>query len=276
MLRFFRLVVLGGIVVINWVLIAMFLSLFKDSPNFAGIGAIVVEGGLVAVALSPWGERYFRFTNRLRRPLPQEGDVLYPALERLAARCGLNRMPEVFIQHNAHPNALAVGTGTVAVTTGLLQQAPAEEIEAVLAHEVGHLVNGDTKIRLVAYVTNAAGNVALWALTGIILVMSVVGFGGGMMGGDRSMSGFGWFMLLLAWSLKASIWILTKLLQLSYLAVGRREEYAADEYAARHGYRDGLIAFLSRPGDVKPERVMAALHATHPAPEARIERLMRL
>jgi Zn-dependent protease with chaperone function len=271
-LKVFRLVVLFGIVALNWVLIALFFSLFHSDPDTAALKALLVEGLLIALALSPLGELYWRVANRLRRPLPAEENVLRPAMERVAARCGLDRVPEVLVQHDPYPNGLAVGTNTVAVTTGLLQHASQEEIEAVLAHEVGHLQNGDTKIRLVAYVANAAGNVALWALTGIMLVLSAVGFGG--MVGSRETIGFGWIILLLAWMIKASIWVLNKILELSHLAVGRWEEYAADEFAARHGYRDGLIAHLSRPGS-RPGGLVAALYATHPPSEARINRLLR-
>lgn len=166
MLTGFRLVVLAGIVFLNWVLIALFLSAFGASDTAAGFGAVLIEGGLVALAFTPAGEAYFRRANRLRRPLPYEEKVLRPSFERVCVRCGLTAMPDLFVQQSPHPNAIAVGTKTVAVTQGLLQQATPEELEAVLAHEVGHLVNGDTRVRLVAFVANAAGSVALWILTG--------------------------------------------------------------------------------------------------------------
>ncbi|MGQ9498513.1 MAG: M48 family metalloprotease [Desulfotomaculales bacterium] len=270
----FRLVVLAGIVFLNWVLIALFLSAFGASDALAGWGAMLVEGGLVALAFTPAGEAYFRRVNRLRRPLPQEEKILRPAFERVAARCGLTELPDLFVQHSPYPNALAVGTKTVAVTQGLLQQAAPEELEAVLAHEVGHLVNGDTRVRLVAFVTNAAGSVALWVVTGLMVIISLFGFAFGSF--DQRMAGLGWMVLLIAWTIKASAWALTKVLELSYLAVNRREEFAADKYAAQKGYRDALVSFLSRTQDARPEGLVAALHATHPAPEARIDRLMRL
>ena len=274
MLTGFRLVVLAGIVFLNWVLIALFLSAFGASDALAGWGAMLIEGGLVALAFTPAGEAYFRRVNRLRRPLPQEERVLRPAFEQVCARCGLAEMPELFVQHNPYPNAPAVGTKTVAVTQGLLQQATPEEVEAVLAHEVGHLVNGDTRVRLVAFVTNAAGSVALWILTGLMVIASLFGFAFGSF--DQRMVGLGWMILLFAWTIKASAWVMTKVLELSYLAVNRREEFAADAYAAKKGYRDALVSFLSRMPDVKPQTLVAALHATHPAPEARIDRLLAM
>ncbi len=99
----FRLVVLAGIVFLNWVLIALFLSAFGASDAVAGFGAMLIEGGLVALAFTPMGEAYFRRVNRLRRPLPQEERILRPAFERVCARCGLTEMPELFVQHNPYP-----------------------------------------------------------------------------------------------------------------------------------------------------------------------------
>lgn len=270
----FRLAVLAGIVFLNWLLIALCFSLFGASDALATFGGIVVEGALVALAFTPVGEAYFRLVNRLRPPLPHEEEVLRAAFGRVAARCGLKNLPDIFVQRSRYPNAMAVGTRTVAVTEGLLYNATVEELEAVLAHEVGHLVNGDTRVRLVAFVANFAGSIALWVITAFMGFMSLIGFGFGEW--NRELSGIGWLFLIFAWTIKLSVWILTKILELSYLAVNRREEFAADEYAARKGYRDALVSFLNRMPDEVPEGLVAALHATHPAPEARIARLVRL
>lgn len=107
-----------------------------------------------------------------------------------------------------------------------------------------------------------------------MVIASLFGFAFGSF--DQRMAGLGWMILLFAWTIKLSAWVLTKILELSYLAVSRREEFAADEYAAKKGYRDALVSFLSRVPDTKPQGLVAALHATHPAPEARIDRLMRI
>ncbi|MGI9951369.1 M48 family metalloprotease [Moorellaceae bacterium AZ2] len=271
-LKGFRLAVLGCIVVLNWFLIGLCLAIFGLSDNAAFFWGFVIEAALVALALSPAGETYFRAVTRLRPPLGREKEVLIPAFERVAARCGLAQKPDIFVQRDSYPNAFAVGTKTVAVTEGLLKSATVEELEAVLAHEVAHLQNGDTKVRLIAYVSNLAGTVALWIATAFMFIMSLIGFGAGEF--DREYAGVGWVFLLFAWTLKLAIWILTKILELSFLAVNRGEEYAADEYAASKGYRDALVFFLNRMPDDRPRSIAAALYATHPSSEARITKLM--
>ncbi|MEW6727534.1 MAG: M48 family metalloprotease [Bacillota bacterium] len=268
-----RLLVLGAIVFVNWIIIGMFLSLFwsGDTPLYA---AVLVEGVLIALAFTPAGEAYFRFVNKLRRGLPDEEAALRPIYERVLKRCGIESPPELFVRHTSDVNALAVGTKTVAVTRGALAL-PADEIEALLAHEIGHLAHGDTKIRLVTHVANLAGTVAAWAITGLIAALGVVGMIGGTWG-DRQMFGLGLFLVAFAWLLKLMAWCLSKLLELSFLAVGRSEEYRADAYAAERGYRDALVRLLNRFDTAEEPRGTAALFATHPAVHARIDRLMRV
>lgn len=71
---------------------------------------------------------------------------LLATVQRQAEQCGI-RMPEVGIFNQAAPNAFATGwnrnAALVAVSTGLLQQMNRDEVEAVLAHEVSHVANGD-------------------------------------------------------------------------------------------------------------------------------------
>ncbi len=72
---------------------------------------------------------------------------LLETVHRLAARAGLNKMPEVGIYDAPDPNAFATGPSKsmalVAVSTGLLSRMSREEIEGVLGHEITHITNGD-------------------------------------------------------------------------------------------------------------------------------------
>lgn len=255
---------------VNWIIIGMFLSLFWSGDTLL-YAAVLVEGVLIGLVLTPAGEAYFRVVKKLR-PLPDEEAALRPIYERVLKRCGIESPPELFVPHTSDVNALAVGTKTVAVTRGALAL-PADEIEALLAHEIGHLAHRDSKVRLVAHVANLAGTVAAWAITGLIAALGVIGMIGGTWG-DRQMFGLGLFLVAFAWFLKLVAWCLSKLLELSFLAVGRSEECRADAYAARHGYRDALVRLLNRFDTAHEPHGAAALFATHPAVHARIDRLM--
>lgn len=72
---------------------------------------------------------------------------LYETVVKLAQRIGLPEIPQVGIFHSAQPNAFATGpskrSSLVAVSTGLLENLSDSEMEAVIAHELAHIANGD-------------------------------------------------------------------------------------------------------------------------------------
>jgi heat shock protein HtpX len=76
----------------------------------------------------------------------QEAPELYRMVDRLRQRAGLP-MPVVAVAPHDQPNAFATGRSperaVVAVTTGILQAMPQEELEAVIAHELAHVKNRD-------------------------------------------------------------------------------------------------------------------------------------
>jgi heat shock protein HtpX len=86
----------------------------------------------------------------------------YSKVERLAARARI-KMPKLYVMPDSAPNACAVGLSiddtAVGVTTGLLSNMDENEIEAVLAHEIGHIQKGHsiekTKVAMKALVISA-------------------------------------------------------------------------------------------------------------------------
>ena len=92
----------------------------------------------------------------------------YGIVSRLAQRAGLP-MPKVYVVEDASPNAFATGrnpaNAAVAATTGLLQRLSPEEVEAVMAHELGHVRNRDTLIMtMVATIAGAISMIANFGL----------------------------------------------------------------------------------------------------------------
>ncbi|HEY9092959.1 zinc metalloprotease HtpX [Parasphingorhabdus sp.] len=92
----------------------------------------------------------------------------YNMVQRLAQRAGLP-MPKVYIVDQPQPNAFATGRdpehSAVAATTGLLNMLSYEEIEGVMAHELGHVKNRDTLI--MTMVATIAGAVSMLANFGL-------------------------------------------------------------------------------------------------------------
>jgi heat shock protein HtpX len=141
----------------------------------------------------------------------------YAAVERLTQKIGIP-MPKIYVIPNESPNAFATGRNpqhaSVAVTQGILNLLNDEELEGVLAHELGHVNNRDILISSVA--ATVAGAITMLASMGRFAMI----FGG--MGGDRDDrrgGGLGALLMLILAPIAAS---------LIQLAVSRSREYQAD------------------------------------------------
>src|ERR1700688_465462 len=152
-----------------------------------------------------------------REQLPR----VYQIVERILPRMALP-MPKIYVIPSDSPNAFATGRNpqhaAVAVTQGILNLLNDEELEGVLAHELGHVNNRDILISSVA--ATVAGAITMLASMGRFAMI----FGG--MGGDRDDrrgGGFGALLMLILAPIAAS---------LIQLAVSRSREYQADATGA--------------------------------------------
>ena len=209
----------------------------------------------------------------------------YAAVERLTAKQGLP-MPKIYVLPTDSPNAFATGRNpqhaSVAVTRGILQLLDDEELEGVLAHELGHVRNRDILTSSIA--ATLAGAITMVARMGFWA--SLLGGGGG--GRDRNRGGgmTGLFMIILAP-------IAATLIQ---LAISRSREYEADATgAAVTGNPYALARALQKldayskqiPMQASPSTAhlfivapllgsggFANLFSTHPPMKERIQRLI--
>ncbi len=207
----------------------------------------------------------------------------YAAVERLTQKIGIP-MPKIFVIPNDSPNAFATGRNpqhaSVAVTQGILNLLNDEELEGVLAHELGHVNNRDILISSVA--ATVAGAITMLASMGRFAMI----FGG--MGGDRDDrrgGGLGALFMLILAPIAAS---------LIQLAVSRSREYQADATGAHFtGNPYALASALSKldaysrrlPMQATPSTAhlfiiqpflgmsFGSLFSTHPPIAKRIERL---
>jgi heat shock protein HtpX len=210
----------------------------------------------------------------------------YAAVERLTAKQGLP-MPKIYVLPTDSPNAFATGRNpqhaSVAVTRGILDLLDDEELEGVLAHELGHVKNRDILTSSIA--ATLAGAITMVARMGFWASM----FGGGGGGRDRDRGGGGLgalFMIILA-PIAAS---------LIQLAISRSREYEADATgAAVTGNPYALARALQKldsyskriPMQASPSTAhlfivapllgsggLANLFSTHPPMKERIQRLI--
>ena len=218
-----------------------------------------------------------------REQLPR----VYAIVERLTQKIGIP-MPKIYVIPSDSPNAFATGRNprhaSVAVTQGILQLLSDEEMEGVLAHELGHVNNRDILIGSVA--ATIAGAVTMLASMGKWAMIF-----GGLGGRDREGRGGGGltalFMLIVA-PIAAS---------LIQLAVSRSREYQADASGAHYTGNPYALASALQKLDAYSRRLplqatpstahlfiiqpflgmnagmFAGLFSTHPPIARRIERL---
>src|SRR4030081_1634362 len=199
------------------VVLTLFLILIGD--YFGGQNGMIVA--FVLSVVFNFGTYFFSDKIALRRYIAdrarrKELPRADAGVERLTAKQGL-LMPKIYVLPSESPNAFATGRNpkhaSVAVTHGILRLLDDEELEGVLAHEVGHVRNRDILTSSIA--APLAGAITMVARMGYWA--SLFGGGGGR---DRERDGgmSGLFMLILAP-------IAATLIQ---LAISRSREYEAD------------------------------------------------
>ncbi|HEU4336812.1 MAG TPA: zinc metalloprotease HtpX [Nocardioides sp.] len=169
----------------------MTLTMFLLGAMFVGLVALVISyvnsaGGAVAVAVIAIGMAFWQWWSsdkvamramRAREVTPEEAPELHGMIDRLCALADMPK-PRVGVSDLPASNAFATGRSpdraVVCVTTGILQTLDAEELEAVLAHELSHVAHRDV---LVMTIASSAGIAAG-------LLMRFTQFGG--MGRSRS------------------------------------------------------------------------------------------
>lgn len=119
-----------------------------------------------------WHTQMIRAMAHSRPALRREEPELYNTLENLCISRGLP-MPQLEIMETPARNAFASGIGpktyTITVTRGLIQGLKPDELEAVLAHELSHILNGDVRLLIVAIIfTGALSFIAQMAWRGLL------------------------------------------------------------------------------------------------------------
>ncbi len=288
-----RYVWLGLNILVNFFLISFVIFLVSGLLPHAELWAIGITILVILLALSPVAESYNRRAFGCRKATAEEMEQMQSAWDAVtqAAAAKLpeakqqSYQPELFVTDEDYPNAFAIGSKTVCVTWGMLASADTDELAGILGHELGHLRHGDTKIRSIATTMNMVGNACIWLVMlvvrffdwlGRLFQLSAAATGDGetslAMGLGR---GFLWLFVAIP---KLLIWILSWVIEVGTLAVGRKEEYNADRFSHEIGFGTGLMSALHKMQDSDPPTrgVWAALGRTHPPTAKRIEKLRAL
>ncbi|MDH4396335.1 MAG: protease HtpX [Limnobacter sp.] len=237
-------------------------------------------GSFISLMMSKTIAKWSTGARVIEQPSNDMERWLVSTVQRLAQRANI-AMPEVALYEGA-PNAFATGpsksNSLVAVSTGLLQSMTKEEVEAVLAHEVAHVANGDmVTLTLIQGVVN----------TFVFFLARVVGFlvDQALRKNDSESSGPGIGYMVTVIVMEITLGILASIIVMYF---SRQREFRADSGAAHlMGNRQPMISALRRLGGLEsgalPSQMAAsgiagkggvmALFTSHPPIEQRIEAL---
>ena len=199
--------------------------------------------------------------------------VLFNIVEEMKIASGLPAMPRIYIIPDPRPNAFATGRdpqhASVAVTAGLLSRLNRDEVQAVVAHELGHIQNRD-----VLYVMLAAMMIGVIALMADVF-LRFLWFGGGRTRSRSRSSGGGQAQLFLLLAVIILAILGPVVAQMLYFALSRRREYLADACSAAYTrYPEGLASALEKiaaqPGMAeKKNRALAPMYIINPLQAAK-------
>mgnify|MGYP006178053205 FL=1 len=246
-----------------------------------GFSAVLGFGGsFISLLISKKVAKWSTGAQVIETPRNPTEQWLVSTVQRFADKAGI-AMPEVAIYEGA-PNAFATGpsksNSLVAVSTGLLQSMSREEAEAVLAHEVAHIANGDmVTLTLIQGVVN----------TFVFFLARVVGFMVDQFlrkdDSESSGQGMGYFITVIV--MEITLGILASIIVMYF---SRQREFRADSGAAwLMGNKQPMISALKRLGGMQagelPSNMAAsgisgkggvmALFSSHPPIEQRIQAL---
>lgn len=238
-------------------------------------------GAFISLALSKWMAKRSMRVQIIESPSTQQERWLLQTVERQAQRAGIG-MPEVGIFPSDVVNAFATGmkrnNALVAVSSGLLRKMTQDEAEAVLAHEVAHVANGDmVTMGLLQGVLN----------TFVIFLSRIIGHVvDRVVFKNKRGFGIGYFVV----SIVAQI-VLSILATIVVMWFSRWREYRADAGGANLAGRQKMIAALQRlqqnqaedlPGELAAFGInggrpsgLRALFMSHPPLEDRIAALQK-
>ncbi len=236
-------------------------------------------GAFLSLAFSKQMARSMLDCHQITQPRSPAEQVIFGAVQEIAQRLRI-RMPEVWVYESPDPNAFATGpsknNSMVAVSTGLLNSLNEQEVRAVLAHEMGHVYNGDmfTTTVLAGLMNTFVYFISRWVYRHLAERNEALAFG---------------------------VYIFLQVV-LSFLAMipiswfSRRREFAADSFSAKVYGREAMISALqSLDRWVKRAKIEYStqdalatmkisgkssgffrLFATHPPIEERVAALQRL
>ena len=264
---------------IIWVIVYFYIAWYilgADRDSFFLV--FFLYGISISIALSPIGEALLRFIEKVR-PVStrEEKEYLLPIFEEVYENAKqkdtrLSSNIKLYIIDNMYVNAFAIGRKTIAVTMGAIQTFSQDELKGVLAHEFGHISNGDTKALLLSTIGNGIFSILIVLLRIVMLIIEVVF-------SLMKIPFLDVFAVLARFIFDIGIIAFSYLSQILLSVNSRQNELWADRFAFDIGYGEELVSslyILQKISLLSNISLLDRLKASHPNTAKRIAQLERL
>lgn len=262
---------IGLFLLTNLAVLVVFGIVFSILSAFFGLGSVHGAGGInfgslavmcavygmvgsmISLFLSKWMAKRSTGTVVIEQPRNSTEQWLVEIVAKQAKAVNID-MPEVGIFDNSQPNAFATGwnknKALVAVSSGLLHTMTPDEVEAVLAHEIGHVANGDmVTLALIQGVVNAF----------VMFFARIVGsFVDRVVFKNEDGPGIGYFITSMVMDI-----LLGFLASAIVMWFSRQREFRADAMGAKLAGRNKMISALDalRPAEQRPDQMPESMQA---------------
>jgi heat shock protein HtpX len=227
--------------IVSFAVLTVLYIIFLSVLAYVGVSAIAIAviAGIMILAQWYFSDKIVLWSTGAKIVSREQFPELHDLVERIVARNNLSK-PRIAVINTRTPNSFATGktpkSSIVAVTTGLMDELEAEELEGVIAHELAHIKNRDVLVLTLASIFS----VMAWYLMRFGMYGAMFGGGGGGGYGRRGNEGGAAMLLILL--IAVITWIASFLI---IRAISRYREYVAD--------RDGALI------TGKPSKLASAL-----------------
>lgn len=243
--------------------------IFKESFSII----LVLHGIGIFIALTPIGEEIMRLINHTKKIQRKEDkEYLLPLFEEVYEQARiknekLSKNITLFMSDDIVPNAFACASNTVCVTKGAMNTFSREELQGILAHELGHISNNDTKVSMVFLIGNCL-------LIGFAMIFNFIFWCAGIV--VSILGGNNLILRFVKWFKKVISEIGSMIISAIFALNSRVCERGADKFAHDIGYglelKSALVILktLDTSGDMT---LMERIYASHPDIDVRISLL---
>lgn len=223
----------------------------------------------ITIALSPVGEWILKLINNVRPvETKEEKDYLFPLFEEVVAiaKETNEHLPKIdlYIKDSMEINSFAFGRHSIAVTKGAIDTFSEEELQAILLHEIGHIIHGHTKTKLLVTVGN--GFFSLFIIIGNIL-LNLFDFLNSSENPDSFHLAGGFFISVLRFILNLYIFLATFIFSIMLAENSRQNEFQADKFAYLCGFGEELtqsLYLLQKMSLSENMKLVERMQADHP------------